>query len=224
MPRIYVTPFHRDELARVHSIMPADFVKKMKDNFKERALSRMQMEQQTIFLCRVLVPLSSNRASPPNATQPQPFTDATSLAVLNQRSAALKTIEAKRDASKIERGGEASSSAPSPSPLHRCFAEHDTRCLGSPLCALPPSLHRRASRRPRLAPVCNGKAFNRIIQVWLENTDFATAASTEAFEIAKQGITLTNYNSVTHPSEPNYVSAIGGDFFGMHEDTKRHER
>ncbi|KAJ7802959.1 hypothetical protein B0H14DRAFT_2208061, partial [Mycena olivaceomarginata] len=36
----------RDELARVHSIMPADFVKKMKDNFKERALSRMQMEQQ----------------------------------------------------------------------------------------------------------------------------------------------------------------------------------
>ncbi|KAJ7727629.1 phosphoesterase family-domain-containing protein [Mycena olivaceomarginata] len=87
---------------------------------------------------------------------------------------------------------------------------------------------RRASRPPRLAPVqtanytsfsnstlkdrptCKGKAFNRIIQVWLENTDFA------AFEtLAKQGITLTNYNSVTHPSEPNYVSAIGGDFFGM---------
>jgi hypothetical protein len=37
---------NRDELARAHSIMPADFVKKMKDNFKERALSRMQMEQQ----------------------------------------------------------------------------------------------------------------------------------------------------------------------------------
>ncbi|KAJ7309395.1 phosphoesterase family-domain-containing protein [Mycena albidolilacea] len=72
-------------------------------------------------------------------------------------------------------------------------------------------------------PTCKGKAFNRIIQVWLENTDFATAASTEAFEtLAKQGITLTNYNSVTHPSEPNYVSAIGGDFFGMHDDHMYH--
>jgi hypothetical protein len=37
---------YRDELARARSIMPADFVKKMKEKFKERALSRMQTEQQ----------------------------------------------------------------------------------------------------------------------------------------------------------------------------------
>ncbi|KAF7333706.1 Phosphoesterase-domain-containing protein [Mycena venus] len=70
---------------------------------------------------------------------------------------------------------------------------------------------------------CKGKAFNRIIQVWLENTDFATTASTPIFEsLAEQGILLTNYNAVTHPSEPNYVAAIGGDFFGMSDDNMYH--
>jgi len=72
-------------------------------------------------------------------------------------------------------------------------------------------------------PTHKGKVFNRIIQVWLENTDFVTAASTPIFEsLAEQGILLTNYNSVTHPSEPNYVSAIGGDFFGMDADFMFH--
>ncbi|KAJ6550284.1 phosphoesterase family-domain-containing protein [Mycena capillaripes] len=71
--------------------------------------------------------------------------------------------------------------------------------------------------------VVKGKVFNRIIHVWLENTDFETAASTPIFEsIAEQGVLFTNYNSVTHPSEPNYVAAIGGDFFGMHDDNMYH--
>ncbi|KAJ6533023.1 phosphoesterase family-domain-containing protein [Mycena capillaripes] len=71
--------------------------------------------------------------------------------------------------------------------------------------------------------VVKGKVFDRIIQVWLENTDFETASSTPIFEsLAEQGILLTNYNSVTHPSEPNYVAAIGGDFFGMHDDNMYH--
>ncbi|KAJ7263888.1 phosphoesterase family-domain-containing protein [Mycena rebaudengoi] len=72
-------------------------------------------------------------------------------------------------------------------------------------------------------PTHKGKAFNRIIQVWLENTDFDTAASTPIFEsLAEQGILLTNYNAVTHPSEPNYIAAVGGDFFGMHDDNMYH--
>ncbi|KAK6971692.1 phosphoesterase family-domain-containing protein [Favolaschia claudopus] len=72
-------------------------------------------------------------------------------------------------------------------------------------------------------PKTKGKAFNRFIQVWFENTDFATAASTPVFEsLAEQGILLTNYMAVTHPSEPNYVAAIGGDFFGMHDDNMYH--
>ncbi|KAJ7626740.1 phosphoesterase family-domain-containing protein [Mycena rosella] len=71
--------------------------------------------------------------------------------------------------------------------------------------------------------VVKGKVFNRIIQVWLENTDFETAASTPIFEsLASQGLLFTNYHSVTHPSEPNYVAALGGDFFGMHDDNMYH--
>ncbi|KAF8190935.1 phosphoesterase family-domain-containing protein [Mycena galopus ATCC 62051] len=71
--------------------------------------------------------------------------------------------------------------------------------------------------------VVKGAAFSRIIQVWLENTDFDTAASTPVFErLAKQGILFTNYNALTHPSEPNYIAAVGGDFFGAHDDNMYH--
>ncbi|KAJ7889663.1 phosphoesterase family-domain-containing protein [Mycena leptocephala] len=73
-------------------------------------------------------------------------------------------------------------------------------------------------------PTCKGNAFNRIIQIWLENTDFATTASTPIFEsLAEQGILLTNYNAVTHPSEPNCARCSDrGDFFGMHDDNMYH--
>jgi len=37
--------------------------------------------------------------------------------------------------------------------------------------------------------------------------------------LAKQGITLTNYHGVTHPSQPNYVASVGGDLHGVHTDT-----
>ncbi|KAJ7776308.1 phosphoesterase family-domain-containing protein [Mycena metata] len=71
--------------------------------------------------------------------------------------------------------------------------------------------------------VVKGKAFSRIIYVWLENTDFETASSTPIFEsLSEQGILLTNYNSVTHPSEPNYIASVGGDFFGAHGDSMYH--
>ncbi|KAJ7106628.1 hypothetical protein C8R44DRAFT_843119, partial [Mycena epipterygia] len=70
--------------------------------------------------------------------------------------------------------------------------------------------------------VVKGKAFNRIIQVWLENTDF-DVSSTPIFEsLTEQGILFTNYKAITHPSEPNYIAAIGGDFFGMHDDDMYH--
>lgn len=63
--------------------------------------------------------------------------------------------------------------------------------------------------------VC-GKAFDRFVTIWLENTDFTAAqADPNLAALAKQGITLGNYFGVTHPSEPNYVASIGGDNFGM---------
>jgi hypothetical protein len=57
------------------------------------------------------------------------------------------------------------------------------------------------------------------VTIWLENTDFESAAASSTFQkLAKEGILLTQYNAVTHPSEPNYVAAMVGDFFGMADD------
>lgn len=72
-----------------------------------------------------------------------------------------------------------------------------------------------------LSPTSNhkGKAFDRFVVIWLENTDYYKAASDPNLAwLAKKGITLSNYFGVTHPSEPNYVAAIGGDNFGMDND------
>ncbi|KGO42268.1 Phosphoesterase [Penicillium expansum] len=71
------------------------------------------------------------------------------------------------------------------------------------------------------SPVSNvkGLVFDRFVNIWLENTDFETAASDENLsKLAKEGILLTNYFAVTHPSEPNYCASAGGDTFGMDSD------
>lgn len=64
-----------------------------------------------------------------------------------------------------------------------------------------------------------GQVFDRFIQIWLENTDFAQAQSNSVFQnLSFQGILLTSYYAVTHPSEPNYIASVGGDFFGLGSD------
>ncbi|KAI5845263.1 phosphoesterase family-domain-containing protein [Morchella snyderi] len=64
-----------------------------------------------------------------------------------------------------------------------------------------------------------GKAFSRFVTVWLENTDYAKAAGDPSLAwLAARGITLSNYFAVTHPSEPNYVAAVAGDYFGINND------
>ncbi|KAF7333818.1 Acid phosphatase [Mycena venus] len=66
---------------------------------------------------------------------------------------------------------------------------------------------------------CKGKAFNRIIEVWLKNTE------TDFTSLAEQGIRLTNYNSVIGTSLISAwadVAASGGDLFGMHDDNTYH--
>jgi len=70
--------------------------------------------------------------------------------------------------------------------------------------------------KPTVVP---GKQFDRFIQIWLENTDFQVANTSATFRtLASQGILLDQYYAVTHPSEPNYVAVVGGDFFGMGDD------
>ncbi|KAJ5261260.1 Phosphoesterase [Penicillium angulare] len=71
------------------------------------------------------------------------------------------------------------------------------------------------------SPVSNvkGLAFNRFAQIWIENTDYQTAADDVNFaKLAKEGILLTNYFALTHPSEPNYAASAAGDTFGMDND------
>jgi hypothetical protein len=36
---------------------------------------------------------------------------------------------------------------------------------------------------------------------------------------ASQGITLTNYLAIRHPSQPNYVAAVGGSTHGFTDDS-----
>ncbi|CZR64177.1 related to phosphate-repressible acid phosphatase precursor [Phialocephala subalpina] len=55
-----------------------------------------------------------------------------------------------------------------------------------------------------------GESFNRFVTIWCENTDYSMAAADTNFAyLASQGILLTNYLAITHPSQPNYVAAHG---------------
>ena len=82
-------------------------------------------------------------------------------------------------------------------------------------------IEQSAATASSLSPVSNvkGLAFNRFYQIWLENTDYSAASGDPDQQfLASQGITLTNYFAATHPSEPNYCAAAGGDTFGMDND------
>lgn len=64
-----------------------------------------------------------------------------------------------------------------------------------------------------------GKAIDRFLVVWLENTDYDKAAGQPDMKwLAERGISLTNYWALTHPSQPNYVASVGGDYFALDED------
>ncbi|PPQ65158.1 hypothetical protein CVT24_011021 [Panaeolus cyanescens] len=72
---------------------------------------------------------------------------------------------------------------------------------------------------PPRAPIVPGIVFDRFVSIWLENTDFSAAALDPSLQdLAKQGVLLTNFFALTHPSEPNYVSSVGGEYFGMNND------
>ncbi|ANB14117.1 hypothetical protein AWJ20_5075 [Sugiyamaella lignohabitans] len=64
-----------------------------------------------------------------------------------------------------------------------------------------------------------GRAFDRIVHIWLENTDYDKAlGESHLNELTKEGILLTNYFALTHTSEPNYMASAGGDYFGLGND------
>ncbi|KAM3084348.1 hypothetical protein ACMFMG_001545 [Clarireedia jacksonii] len=64
-----------------------------------------------------------------------------------------------------------------------------------------------------------GLVFGRFVQIWLDNLDTKqTANDIDLKWLASQGITLSNYWAITHPSQPNYCAVAGGDTFGLDSD------
>ncbi|KAL6868601.1 acid phosphatase-like protein [Trichoderma novae-zelandiae] len=64
-----------------------------------------------------------------------------------------------------------------------------------------------------------GKAFDRFVVIYFENENYDKADGDPNFTwFANKGVKLTNYFSVTHPSEPNYMASMVGDYFGMQND------
>ncbi|KAK3844504.1 MAG: phosphoesterase family-domain-containing protein [Linnemannia gamsii] len=67
--------------------------------------------------------------------------------------------------------------------------------------------------------VAKGKVFDHILIIFLENKNYPLAASDPYFQtLSQQAIALTNYHALTHPSEPNYIAAIAGDYYGLNND------
>jgi phospholipase C len=66
--------------------------------------------------------------------------------------------------------------------------------------------------------------YQHIVEIMMENTSFSTiignslAPNINALA-SKYGL-ATDYFGVTHPSEPNYVSNVGGSFFGIQDDNQ----
>ncbi|KAM3421669.1 hypothetical protein BST61_g2054 [Cercospora zeina] len=65
----------------------------------------------------------------------------------------------------------------------------------------------------------SGKVFDRFIQIWLEKASYGDAVhDPNLMWLASQGIHLSNYFGVTHPSQPNYIAASAGDNLGCQND------
>ncbi|KAG0053231.1 hypothetical protein BGZ83_001469 [Gryganskiella cystojenkinii] len=65
-----------------------------------------------------------------------------------------------------------------------------------------------------------GAAFDHVFIIFLENTDYSLAYSDSTFQsLLSKSVLLDNYHGLTHPSQPNYLSAIAGDYFGVSGDS-----
>ena len=63
------------------------------------------------------------------------------------------------------------------------------------------------------------QAFDRIFIVMFENENASIVMQNPYFaRLATEGVRLTGYHGVTHPSQPNYLATIAGDFFGWADD------
>jgi phosphatidylinositol-3-phosphatase len=66
--------------------------------------------------------------------------------------------------------------------------------------------------------------YRHIVEIMMENTSYATIIGNPLAPninaLAGQYGLATNYFGVTHPSEPNYMTNIAGDYFGVQDDNQ----
>ncbi len=61
--------------------------------------------------------------------------------------------------------------------------------------------------------------FQKVMIVILENTEYDDAMRQPFLKaLAKRGALLSDYHAVAHPSEPNYVALVAGDYYGIKDD------
>jgi hypothetical protein len=79
------------------------------------------------------------------------------------------------------------------------------------LCVLPQA-EARQSKRSRAH-------FKKVLIVMMENTDYSFAMNLPLFKkLALKGALLKNHFAVAHPSQPNYVALVAGDFYEIPDD------
>lgn len=65
----------------------------------------------------------------------------------------------------------------------------------------------------------NTSAFDSVLIIMFENENASTVLQNPYFAAkAAQGVVLSEYRGVTHPSQPNYLATIAGDFFNWASD------
>src|ERR1700758_631004 len=59
----------------------------------------------------------------------------------------------------------------------------------------------------------------RLVKLRAISQDFDDVSkNADIRSIAKSGILLTSFYGLTHPSQPNYIASVGGDYFGLDND------
>ncbi len=67
-----------------------------------------------------------------------------------------------------------------------------------------------------------GKVFDHIITIVLENTGYEDAVTNSYFKtLINRGALFTHFNAITHPSYPNYLAMVAGSTFGIHSDSQK---
>jgi hypothetical protein len=66
--------------------------------------------------------------------------------------------------------------------------------------------------------------YQHIVEIMMENQNYGTIIGNPLAPnlnvLANQYGLATNYYGVTHPSEPNYLTAVGGSYFGVQDDNQ----